>query len=175
MQRRLDLAASLVNNPEVLFLDEPTTGLDPSSRVDLWEVIRGLVRDGTTLLLTTQYLEEADQLSDRINVIDHGTVVAEGTSEQLKRKIGGDHLDLVVGRKVDVQRSLAALAPLMKGDAQINGQEISAPVADGAGVIAQAVRQLDKAKVQIVDLSVRTPTLDDVFMALTGHAAEEEV
>jgi ABC-2 type transport system ATP-binding protein len=174
MQRRLDLAASLVNNPQVLFLDEPTTGLDPVSRVDLWEVIRGLVREGTTLLLTTQYLEEADQLSDRINVIDHGSVVAEGTSAQLKRKIGGDHLDLVVGRKVDVQRSLAALAPLMKGDAHVNGHAISAPVADGAGVIAQAVRRLDKARVQIVDLSVRTPTLDDVFMALTGHAAEEE-
>jgi ABC-2 type transport system ATP-binding protein len=173
MQRRLDLAASLVNNPRVLFLDEPTTGLDPVSRVDLWEVIRGLVREGTTLLLTTQYLEEADQLSDRINVIDHGHVVAEGTSAQLKRKIGGDHLDLIVGRKVDVQRSLKALSPLMKGDPIVNGQEVSVPVADGAGVIAQAVRRLDKVKVQIVDLSVRTPTLDDVFMALTGHAAEE--
>lgn len=173
MQRRLDLAASLVNSPRVLFLDEPTTGLDPSSRVDLWEVIRGLVREGTTLLLTTQYLEEADQLADRINVVDRGHVVAEGTSAQLKRKIGGDFVDLEVGRKVDVQRALKALAPLIKGEPYVNGQKISAPVADGAGMLATAVRQLDKAKVQILDIDVRTPTLDDVFMSLTGHAAEE--
>jgi len=173
MQRRLDLAASLVNRPQVLFLDEPTTGLDPQSRIDLWEVIRGLVREGTTLLLTTQYLEEADQLADRINVVDHGRIVAEGTSSQLKRKIGGDHLDLDVGRKVDVQRALKALAPLIKGEPYVHGQTISAPVADGAGLLANAVRQLDKANVQIVDIDVRTPTLDDVFMALTGHAAEE--
>ncbi len=174
MQRRLDLAASLVNHPRVLFLDEPTTGLDPVSRVDLWEVIRGLVREGTTLLLTTQYLEEADQLADRINVVDHGHVVAEGTSAQLKRKIGGDHLDIDVGRKVDVQRTLAALARLMKGDPIVDGQQLSLPVVDGAGILAEAVRLLDKAKVKILDIDVRTPTLDDVFIALTGHAAEED-
>jgi ABC-2 type transport system ATP-binding protein len=174
MQRRLDLAASLVNNPKVLFLDEPTTGLDPTSRVDLWEVIRGLVREGTTLLLTTQYLEEADQLADRINVVDHGHVVAEGTSAQLKRKIGGDHLDLTVGRKVDVERSLKTLAPLIKGEPIVDGQSMSLPVVDGTGILASAVRLLDKAKVQISDIDVRTATLDDVFMALTGHAAEED-
>jgi len=173
MQRRLDLAASLVNHPQILFLDEPTTGLDPQSRVDLWEEIRGLVREGTTLLLTTQYLEEADQLADRINVVDHGQIVAEGTSAQLKRKIGGDHLDLVVGRKVDVQRALEALAPLVSGEPQLNGQSLSLPIVDGAGKLADAVRLLDKVKVKIVDIDVRTPTLDDVFMALTGHAAEE--
>jgi len=174
MQRRLDLAASLVNHPKVLFLDEPTTGLDPVSRVDLWGEIRGLVAEGTTLLLTTQYLEEADQLADRINVVDHGQIVAEGTSAQLKRKIGGDHLDLDVGRKIDVKRALEALAPLIKGEPYVDGQRLSLPVIDGAGILADAVRLLDKVKVQILDIDVRTPTLDDVFMALTGHAAEEE-
>ncbi len=173
MQRRLDLAASLVNSPRVLFLDEPTTGLDPVSRLDLWEVIRLLVREGTTLLLTTQYLEEADKLADRINVVDHGTVVAEGTSSQLKRKIG-DKLDVDVAKKTDIDRALAAISPLIKGTPEVHGQRIVASVPNGKTVIADAVRRLDKAKVQISDLAVRRPTLDDVFLALTGHRAEEE-
>jgi ABC-2 type transport system ATP-binding protein len=173
MQRRLDLAASLVNSPRVLFLDEPTTGLDPVSRVDLWEVIRGLVREGTTLLLTTQYLEEADQLADRINVVDHGSVVAEGTSTQLKRKIG-DRLEVDVSKKSDIPKAIRTIAALVKGEPDVHGQRISAPVANGKVVVADAVRLLDRAKVQIEDLVVRRPTLDDVFLALTGHRAEEE-
>jgi ABC-2 type transport system ATP-binding protein len=173
MQRRLDLAASLVNRPRVLFLDEPTTGLDPASRTELWEVIRGLVREGTTLLLTTQYLEEADQLADRINVVDHGRVVAEGTSAQLKRRIGGEFIDLEVGTQRQVQLALRTLEPLMTGEAQRHGSKLSIPVTNGTGVVADAVRRLDTAKVKIVDLTVRRPTLNDVFMTLTGHAAEE--
>jgi ABC-2 type transport system ATP-binding protein len=173
MQRRLDLAASLVNNPRVLFLDEPTTGLDPASRTALWEVIDGLVREGTTVLLTTQYLDEADRLADRISVVDRGRVIAEGTSDQLKRKIGGEFIDLEVARKKDVELALNALAPLTVGEPNLDGSSLSLPVTNGSGVVADAVRRLDKAGVKIVDLNVRRPTLDDVFMTLTGHAAEE--
>lgn len=173
MQRRLDLAASLVNRPRVLFLDEPTTGLDPASRRELWEVIDGLVREGTTLLLTTQYLDEADRLADRISVIDHGRVIAEGTSAQLKRRTGGEFIDLEVGRRKDVQAALRALRPLTVGEARLRASSLSVPVSNGTGVVAEAVRCLDKAGVKITDLTVRRPTLDDVFMTLTGHAAEE--
>jgi ABC-2 type transport system ATP-binding protein len=174
MQRRLDLAASLVNRPRVLFLDEPTTGLDPASRVGLWEMIEQLVREGTTLLLTTQYLDEADRLSDRINVVDGGRVIAEGTSSQLKRRIGGEFIDVEVGRKKDVQLALRALEPLSIGDVHLGGSNISVPVTNGTGVVADAVRRLDKAGVKVVDLNVRRPTLNDVFMTLTGHHAEAE-
>jgi ABC-2 type transport system ATP-binding protein len=174
MQRRLDLAASLVNRPRVLFLDEPTTGLDPASRRALWEIIDGLVREGTTLLLTTQYLEEADRLADRVSVVDHGRVIAEGTSDQLKRKIGGEFIDLEVRRKMDVELALKALAPITVGDPALDSTSLSVPVSNGSGVVADAVRRLDKAGVKIVDLNVRRSTLDDVFMTLTGHAAEVE-
>ena len=173
MQRRLDLAASLMNRPQVLFLDEPTTGLDPAGRSEMWETIRGLVREGMTLLLTTQYLEEADQLADRISVIDHGKVIAEGTSDQLKRRIGGEFIDLEVARRKDVDAAMRALAPLQTGDPQLRSLNLTVPVTNGTGVVADAVRRLDKAGVKIVDLIVRRPTLDDVFMTLTGRRAEE--
>jgi len=173
MQRRLDLAASLMNNPRVLFLDEPTTGLDPAGRSDMWDTIRSLVRGGMTLLLTTQYLEEADQLADRINVIDHGKVIAEGTSDQLKRRIGGEFLDIELARKKDVEAVIRALAPLTAGEPTAHGNTLTVPVTSGAGVVVEAVRRLDKANVKVVDLIVRRPTLDDVFMTLTGRRAEE--
>jgi ABC-2 type transport system ATP-binding protein len=173
MQRRLDLAASLMNRPRVLFLDEPTTGLDPTGRSDMWDTIRGLVREGMTLLLTTQYLEEADQLADRISVIDHGKVIAEGTSDQLKRRIGGEFIDLEVARRKDVNAALRALAPLSAGEPQVRDMTMTVPVTSGAGVVADVVRRLDAGGVKIVDLNVRRPTLDDVFMSLTGHRAEE--
>ncbi|MEX0874028.1 MAG: ATP-binding cassette domain-containing protein [Actinomycetota bacterium] len=173
MQRRLDLAASLVNRPPVLFLDEPTTGLDPASRIGLWEVIDDLVKEGATLLLTTQYLDEADHLAHRVSVVDHGKVIAEGTSDQLKRRIGREFIDLELRYKKDVDRALRALAPLTSGEAIFEELNVSIPVLNGTGVVAEAVRRLDKAKVKIVDLSVRESTLNDVFMTLTGHAAEE--
>ncbi len=175
MQRRLDLAASLVNRPPVLFLDEPTTGLDPASRIGLWEVIEDLVREGATLLLTTQYLDEADHLAHRISVVDHGKVIAEGTSAQLKQRIGGEFIDVELRWKKDVERAIKALAPLTAGEAMFDELNVSVPVLNGTGVVADAVRRLDKAKVKIVDLSVRESTLNDVFMTLTGHAAEENV
>jgi ABC-2 type transport system ATP-binding protein len=174
MRRRLDLAASLVNRPQVLFLDEPTTGLDPRSRLALWEVIEGLVAQGTTLLLTTQYLDEADRLADRIAVIDTGTVIAEGTADELKDRVGGDFVDLRVARLEQLQAAQAVLAPLGNGPVTADPEtgRVAVPATDGSAALVEAVRALDTAGVEIADLGLRRPTLDDVFLALTGHATE---
>lgn len=174
MRRRLDLAASLIAKPGILFLDEPTTGLDPRSRIGLWNVITELVAEGTTVLLTTQYLDEADQLADDIVVIDHGRVIAHGTSGQLKDQIGGDRLEIVVQDEDQAASAITALAPLVSGEATIDGTHYSAPVAGGSPVLIEAVRALDSAGVGVADIGLRRPTLDDVFLSLTGHSAEED-
>jgi daunorubicin resistance ABC transporter ATP-binding subunit len=173
MRRRLDLAASLVARPPVLFLDEPTTGLDPTSRLRMWEVIRGLVRDGTTVLLTTQYLDEADELADTITVIDHGLVIAEGTARELKASIGGEHLEVTLERPDE--RAAAAFAPLASGAVQVmdGGKRLRAPIVPQHGLVTAVVRALDDAGVAVDDVEIHHPSLDDVFFALTGHAAEE--
>ncbi|HET9006066.1 MAG TPA: ATP-binding cassette domain-containing protein [Actinomycetes bacterium] len=174
MRRRLDLGASLVGRPQVLFLDEPTTGLDPRSRFGLWDVIRELVNDGTTLLLTTQYLEEADRLADHIAVIDGGRVIAEGTSDELKSRVGGDLLALRVADRARVAEAAAAIADLGSGAPQVvvESGEVSLPVREGASILAEVVRRLDAAGLEISDLALGRPSLDDVFLALTGHVAE---
>jgi ABC-2 type transport system ATP-binding protein len=177
MRRRLDLAASLMVAPPVLFLDEPTTGLDPRSRLSLWDVINGLKHRGTTIVLTTQYLEEADQLADSISVIDGGKIIAEGTADELKAKVGGDVLDLTVTDRSNTEKAATVLArafrlPLeeLTVDAELGSVKI--PVAAGAAALVQAVRALDKAGVPVADLTLRRPSLDDVFLSLTGHLAE---
>jgi ABC-2 type transport system ATP-binding protein len=175
MRRRLDLAASLVTNPPVLFLDEPTTGLDPTSRNRMWEVIRELVGGGTTLLLTTQYLDEADQLADRIVVVDHGRVIAEGTSRELKSAIGGAQLDVTLSQRSPA--ALAALEPLVAGTVQVSddGLHLRAPVPAGGGLATRVVRALDAVGVAVDDVEVQRPSLDDVFFALTGQPVDEPV
>jgi ABC-2 type transport system ATP-binding protein len=168
MRRRLDLAASLVAEPPVLFLDEPTTGLDPRSRNDLWDLLRSLVAGGTTLVLTTQYLDEAEALCDRIAVIDHGRVIAEGTSAALKAEIGGHRLVVTLDGD-DPAGAVAALSPLAAGEAVVDGREVSVPLANVT--VLQAARALDAARVEAIDLTLREPTLDDVFLALTDQEA----
>ena len=177
MRRRLDLAGALVAEPSVLFLDEPTTGLDPRSRTDLWAVIRDLVGRGTTLLLTTQYLEEADHLADEILVIDRGHAIAQGTSDQLKDQVGGERIEVTVAEVADLLPAREMLDRHAVGDVQVDdhARHLTAPIAGGAATLTQALREMDTAGVGVRDVGLRRPTLDDVFLALTGHLAEHEV
>lgn len=176
MRRRLDLAGALVAEPPVLFLDEPTAGLDPRSRLDLWEVIRELVSRGTTLLLTTQYLEEADQLTDDIVVIDHGKTIAHGTSDELKTMVGGERIEVTLTTVDDLPIAESVLARFAVGDIHIDDRtgQLTAPITGGASVLTEALRELDRGGVALRDVGLRRPTLDDVFLSLTGHLAEHE-
>jgi ABC-2 type transport system ATP-binding protein len=176
MRRRLDLAASLIGYPSVLFLDEPTTGLDPNARAMTWEIVRELADSGTTLLLTTQYLDEADQLARRIAVIDGGAVIAEGTPDQLKSSVGGEHLDVALAAGADVEAAIVAVKPFATGGVQPDedGRRLSVPVAAAEGLTTQVVRALDQAGVPVNDVTMQRASLDDVFLALTGHATSEE-
>jgi ABC-2 type transport system ATP-binding protein len=173
MRRRLDLAGALVARPRILFLDEPTTGLDPRSRIGMWEVINRLVKEGATVLLTTQYLEEADQLADRISVVDHGRVIAEGTSDQLKDQLGGERLELVLADGSRVEEVRRFLGEVGSGEVVVDAhaRQLSAPVSGGTGALVELLRRLDSAGIEVQDIGVRRPTLDDVFLSLTGHAA----
>ena len=174
MRRRLDLGASLVGEPRVLFLDEPTTGLDPSSRNGMWEVIGDLADGGTTIVLTTQYLEEADRLAERIAVIDEGRLIARGTSEELKSRYGGERLEVTLCRRQDAGEAVRVLAPLGEDEAQVNGDILTLPVHKEPGLITEVVRRLDKSDIRIEDATIRIPTLDDVFLSLTGRTAGSE-
>jgi ABC-2 type transport system ATP-binding protein len=176
MRRRLDLAGALVAEPPVLFLDEPTTGLDPRSRIELWSVIRELVGRGATLLLTTQYLEEADQLADEILVIDHGRGIAQGTADELKAQVGGERIDVTVSESDEVALAAAVLARHAVGEIEIDRQarRLLVPISGGATVLVDALQALDTGGVEIRDAGLRRPTLDDVFLSLTGHLADEE-
>ena len=172
MRRRLDLAAALVARPPVLFLDEPTTGLDPRSRLQLWETIEHLVAEGTTVMLTTQYLDEADRLAHDIAVIDHGRVIARGTPDELKDRVGGEHIEIRLEDPAQAEIAVTALASMSEDQPHVDGDLVSVGVHHRSGAIVEAVRRLDRAGVGVEDMTLRRPTLDDVFLALTGHAAE---
>ncbi|MER8222431.1 ATP-binding cassette domain-containing protein [Streptomyces sp. NPDC094143] len=174
MRRRLDLAAALVVSPPVMFMDEPTTGLDPRNRQQLWEVIKQLVSGGTTLLLTTQYLEEADHLAHDIAVVDHGRVIAQGTSDQLKARTGGERVEVVVHERDHIPTAAEILTGFAKGEvkAEDHMRKLTAPVTGGAKLLAEVIRELDTRGIEIDDIGLRRPTLDDVFLSLTGHVAE---
>jgi ABC-2 type transport system ATP-binding protein len=176
MRRRVDLAGALIADPPVLFLDEPTTGLDPRSRGELWDVIRERVRQGTTVVLTTQYLEEADQLADDIVVIDHGRAIARGTSAELKRQVGGEHLDVHVRGTDSVAAARTIMEAVATGPLRTDADSgaLSAPVTNGIDTLSKVLRDLESRGVDIVDIGLRRPTLDDVFMKLTGHGASQE-
>jgi ABC-2 type transport system ATP-binding protein len=176
MRRRLDLAASLIGRPKVLFLDEPTTGLDPNARAMMWEIVRGLAADGTTLLLTTQYLEEADQLASRIAVIDHGKVIAEGTPGELKSSVGGERIEVTLAADADIEAALTALKPYSNGSIEPDEdlRRLSIPVIVSDGLTTEVVRSLDVAGVRVTDVTMRRASLDDAFFTLTGHAAAED-
>jgi ABC-2 type transport system ATP-binding protein len=171
MRRRLDLAASLLAAPSILFLDEPTTGLDPRSRMEIWEVIRELVAEGTTVLLTTQYLEEADQLADRIVVVDGGRVIASGTAADLKSRVGGERVELVLGDSSDLAQASEILSALSAGRVTTDhdSRRLTMPVSAGASALPSIIRGLDDSGVRIVDIALRQPTLDDAFLILTGQ------
>ncbi|RDI61573.1 ATP-binding cassette domain-containing protein [Nocardia pseudobrasiliensis] len=177
MRRRLDLAGALVANPPVLFLDEPTTGLDPRARLDLWDVIEELVAGGTTLLLTTQYMDEADRLADAVAVIDCGRVIARGTSDELKTLVGGDRIELTVDHADNLAAARQALAGLAAGEIHLEPslRRITVPVDDGSQALVDAIARLNEHRVRIHDVGLRRPSLDDVFLTLTGHEAEEAV
>ncbi|MFI9807885.1 ATP-binding cassette domain-containing protein [Streptomyces sp. NPDC052301] len=174
MRRRLDLAAALVVSPPVMFMDEPTTGLDPRNRQQLWDVIKQLVSGGTTLLLTTQYLEEADHLAHEIAVVDHGRVIAKGTSDQLKARTGGERVEIVVHEREHMTAAAEVLAGFGKGETTIeeHTRKLTVPVTGGAKLLAEVIRELDTRGIELDDVGLRRPTLDDVFLSLTGHVAE---
>ncbi|WP_426565891.1 ATP-binding cassette domain-containing protein [Angustibacter sp. McL0619] len=176
MRRRLDLAGALVADPSVLFLDEPTTGLDPRGRNDMWEVIRELVAGGTTLLLTTQYMEEAEQLAHNIVVIDRGKIIAEGTADQLKSQVGGERLEVVVADPTRLSEARELLVRVGTGDPSTDEhtRTISVPVGTGTASLIEGLRELDGAGIAVSDVALRRPTLDDVFLTLTGHMAEDD-
>ncbi|MEV4622178.1 ATP-binding cassette domain-containing protein [Asanoa sp. NPDC049573] len=171
MRRRLDLAASLITAPPVLFLDEPTTGLDPRSRTEVWDAVRALVAGGTTVLLTTQYLEEADRLADHVTVIDHGAVVASGTPSALKERLGGDRIDLVVHDAADVPAAAALLARITGNapDTSVDDRRVGVAVADRMAALTAAIRALSDADIAVEDVTLRRPTLDEVFLHLTDR------
>ena len=176
MRRRLDLAAAIIGRPKLLFLDEPTTGLDPRSRLGMWEVIRTLVRGGTTLLLTTQYLEEADELADRIAVVDHGKIIARGTADELKAQVGGERIEVVIRHREEIPAAQDILARHGVGSTTLDEhtRRLTVPAEGGAATLVAVVRDLGEAAIEIDDVGIRRPTLDDVFLSLTGHASVEE-
>ena len=176
MRRRLDLGSALIGRPRLLFLDEPTTGLDPRSRLGMWDVIRSLVREGTTLLLTTQYLEEADELADTIAVVDHGRIIARGTADELKSEVGGERIEVVVHDRDSIEAATGILRRHGIGETALDShtRKITVPADGGASTLVAIVRDLGEQGIKIDDVALRRPTLDDVFLSLTGHASVEE-